>query len=77
MPKKKRKFDWKVAFKQLLAPKLIRALKDHASGATPMRPGPRQACRRMLRLVMTETEVRTALAPARRRRNRTAKRRRS
>lgn len=57
----------KAQFLRLLAPRLIRRLREHNSGAAPLRSGALREIRLLLKQFMSESEVRRAVAPKRRR----------
>lgn len=44
----KRTIDWRAAFKKILQPKLLKALRDDAAGRIPLRAAQRRAIRAML-----------------------------
>ncbi len=60
--------DVKAEFKRLLAPRILKALKEDRRGTIPLRAAQRKAATAMLRISMTAAEIRSALARVRPRR---------
>ena len=56
-----KKMDVKAEFRRLLAPGIIRALRNDARGRIPLKAVQRRQLRQMLRIAMTEEEIRVAL----------------
>jgi hypothetical protein len=63
---KKKRIDWRAEFEHLLAPRILKALKDDRAGITPLRAAHRKACAAMLGISMSAAQLKSALATVRR-----------